>query len=89
MISAQGLIQLGFTPEADFVLQDNGNGPEIRDWNSNKPQPSESEIVAGQTAWDVEQVAKQAVTAETKSSAIGKLKSLGLNDAEIAIIIGG
>ena len=33
--------------------------------------------------------AEQVAAAETKSSAIGKLKALGLNDAEIASITGG
>ena len=36
-----------------------------------------------------EPTAEQAAAAETKSSAIGKLKELGLNDAEIASITGG
>ena len=44
----------------------------------------EAEIVRQQDAWDAEQVA----AAETKSSAIGKLQALGLNDAEIASITG-
>ena len=85
MSISKGLEQLGFVSDKDFVLQDNGNGPEIRDWNSNKPQPSESEIAVGQDAWNAEQVA----AAEAKASAIGKLKALGLNDAEIASITGG
>jgi len=45
----------------------------------------EAELTRQQDAWDTEQVA----AAEAKSSAIGKLKSLGLNDAEIASITGG
>ena len=36
-----------------------------------------------------EPTAEQVAAAETKSSAIGKLKALGLNDAEIASITGG
>ena len=36
-----------------------------------------------------EPTAEQVAAAETKSSAIEKLKSLGLNDAEIASITGG
>ena len=36
-----------------------------------------------------EPTAEQVAAAEAKSSAIGKLKSLGLNDAEIASITGG
>ena len=45
----------------------------------------EAELTRQQEAWDAEQVA----AAETKSSAIEKLKALGLNDAEIASITGG
>ena len=45
----------------------------------------EAELTRQQEAWDAEQVA----AAETKTSAIGKLKALGLNDAEIASITGG
>ena len=45
----------------------------------------EAELTRQQEAWDAEQV----VAAETKASAIGKLKALGLNDAEIASITGG
>jgi len=45
----------------------------------------EAELTRQQGAWNAEQVA----AAETKSSAIGKLKALGLNDAEIASITGG
>jgi len=45
----------------------------------------EAELTRQQDAWDAE----QAAVAETKSSAIEKLKALGLNDAEIASITGG
>ena len=55
--------------------------------NDEKPTQEwlEAELTRQQEEWDAEQVA----AAETKSSAIGKLKSLGLNDAEIASITGG
>ena len=45
----------------------------------------EAEITRQQGAWDTEQVA----ATEAKTSAIEKLKALGLNDAEIASITGG
>ena len=44
----------------------------------------EAELKRRQDEWD----AKQVLDAETKASAISKLKSLGLNDAEIASIAG-
>tara|TARA_R110000824_G_scaffold264984_1_gene453832 strand:- start:823 stop:1119 length:297 start_codon:yes stop_codon:yes gene_type:complete len=50
-IRSKGLQYLGFVPDKDFVLQDNGNGAEIRDWNSSAPVPSEAEIEAAYTAW--------------------------------------
>ena len=86
MSKVHALEHLGFTPQVDFRLYDNsdGNGQQM-EWLSDQPQPSESEIAVGQAAWDAEQVS----AAEAKSSAIGKLKSLGLNDAEIASITGG
>ena len=86
MSTAKALKQLGFESLVDFRLYDDRDGKGIQmEWLSNQPQPSESEIAVGQAAWDAEQVA----AAETKSSAIGKLKALGLNDAEIASITGG
>jgi len=86
MSTAKALKHLGFKSLVDFRLYDDRDGKGIQmEWLSNQPQPSESEIAVGQAAWDAEQVA----AAETKSSAIGKLKALGLNDAEIASITGG
>ena len=45
----------------------------------------ETELKNQQDAWDLEQTS----ITEAKSSAIEKLKALGLNDAEIASITGG
>jgi hypothetical protein len=59
-ITANGLIQLGFTPEVDFSLQNNsdGAGTFIAEWLSDQPQPSVAEIEAAhtewQTAWDAQ-----------------------------------
>ena len=54
MISAQGLQKLGFTPEIDFTLQDEGNGTYIAKWNSASPQPTEAEIEAAHAEWQAE-----------------------------------
>ena len=56
MITANGLIQLGFTPEVDFKLQDDsdGNGVYIKEWNSASPQPSVADIEAADTIWQTE-----------------------------------
>ena len=52
-IKANGLIQLGFTPEVDFVLQDDsdGNGAYIKEWISVSPQPTVSAIEAAEVEW--------------------------------------
>ncbi len=54
MISAEGLIKLGFTPEVDFSIWNDGDGPYIHDWNSSSPQPTEAEIEAAHNEWQAE-----------------------------------
>ena len=54
MITSMGLIKLGFVNEEDFVLQDDGDGVYIRDWLSDKPQPTESEIETATAKWQTE-----------------------------------
>ena len=44
MITSDGLEKLGFTPNIDFILQDDGNGVYIKKWNSALPQPSADRI---------------------------------------------
>ena len=53
IISTQGLSKLGFDKYTDFVLQDDsdGNGVYIKEWNSDKPQPSEAEITTAHNEW--------------------------------------
>jgi hypothetical protein len=50
MSIARGLKHLGFTPNEDFVLQDDGAGAYIKEWLSGSPQPSDDEIATAQTA---------------------------------------
>ena len=50
-ITAQGLENLGFTSLVDFVLQDDGAGVFIAEWNSASPQPSVAEIEAAEVEW--------------------------------------
>ena len=59
MITSKGLEQLGFDPINDFVLQDDGAGTYIRDWNSASPQPSEAEIDAAHNEWQAEYDAQE------------------------------
>ena len=58
MITFKGIIKLGFS-ETDFVLQDDGNGVYIRDWNSKLPQPSVEEIEKAEAEWQAEYDALQ------------------------------
>ena len=52
-ITVNGLIQLGFTPEVDFKLQDNSDGAGVfmAEWLSASPQPSVAEIEAAEVEW--------------------------------------
>ena len=54
MITANGLIKLGFLPDVDFDAQDDGSGTYIREWKSAAPQPSESEIEAADVTYNIE-----------------------------------
>ena len=58
-ITAQGLENLGFTSLVDFVLQDDGAGVFIAEWNSASPQPSVAEIEAAHTEWQTAYDSKQ------------------------------
>ncbi len=54
MITSNGLEKLGFTPNVDFVLQDDGDGVYIKEWNSASPQPTEAEIETADAEWQSE-----------------------------------
>ena len=55
MITSNGLEKLGFTPDVDFVLQDDGNGVYIKEWNSKeRSQPTEAEIETAEAEWQAE-----------------------------------
>jgi hypothetical protein len=53
MITANGLIHLGYTPIVDFILQDdsNDNGVYIKEWLSDDTQPTVSAIEAAEVEW--------------------------------------
>ena len=44
MISAIGLIKLGFKSGTDFIVQDDGAGAYIAEWKSGSPQPTDADI---------------------------------------------
>ena len=50
MITANGLIKLGFTPNVDFLLQDEGDGViYIQQWLSDLTQPTDEAIATATT----------------------------------------
>ena len=56
----EGLTQLGFRPDIDFVLRDTGDGAVyIGAWLSNQPQPSGAEIEAAHAEWQAEYNAQE------------------------------
>ena len=62
MTTSNGLKKLGFTPEEDFSLRDDGDGVYIEEWKSDQPRPSEAEIEAAdgewQAVWDAQEYAR-------------------------------
>ena len=55
MTTSNGLEQLGFTLNIDFVLQDDGDGVYIKEWNSKeRSQPTEAEIETAEAEWQAE-----------------------------------
>lgn len=86
MITSAGLQQLGFTPEDDFILQDDGAGVYIKEWLSASPQPTVEEIEAAEVLWDQAQSDREAA----KLSAIQKLATAaGLTADEQTAFFGG
>ena len=68
-ITAEGLMQLGFTPEVDFSLQNNGDGAFVAKWNSASPQPSEAEIETAHAEWQAEYDSKAYARARAEAYA--------------------
>ena len=58
-VTSQGLQKLGFVSLSDYVLQDDGAGVFIAEWNSASPQPTEAEIGAAHTEWQAEYDSKE------------------------------
>ena len=53
-VTSQGLQKLGFVSLSDYVLQDDGAGVFIAEWNSASPQPTEAEIESAHAEWQAE-----------------------------------
>ena len=82
-ITATGLKKLGFVSDTDFVLQDDGAGAYIREWNSASAQPSEAEIESAHAEWQSEYDAEQVAKSDRIASAKAKLEALGLTTDEV------
>ena len=54
MITAEGLNKLGFKSLVDYVLQDDGSGTYVKEWDSVSPQPTEAEIETAHNEWKAE-----------------------------------
>ena len=59
MITSKGLMQLGFVPEKDFVLQDDGSGTYISEWLSSSDRPTTADIEAAHAVWQAEYDAQE------------------------------
>ena len=59
MITANGLIQLGFVPENDFILQNDGDGMFIKEWFSDESRPTTADIEAAHAEWQAEYDAQE------------------------------
>jgi len=53
MFSGKALNYLGFSTD-DYVLMDVGNGPYISEWLSDRPQPSQEELIAAEKSYNNE-----------------------------------
>ena len=59
MITPQGLEQLGFVNQVDFIVQNDGDGDYIAEWKSKKEKPTEEEIEKAHDEWQKDHDAKQ------------------------------
>jgi len=63
-----GLKKLGFTPEIDFSLQDDGDGVYIAKWNvKERSQPTKAEIETAHAEWQAEYDAQAYARARAKA----------------------
>ena len=59
MISSNGLKILGFVPERDFVLRNDGDGTYIEIWRSSSDRPTTADIDAAHEQWQTEHDAQE------------------------------
>tara|TARA_R110000824_G_C14898605_1_gene645214 strand:+ start:385 stop:654 length:270 start_codon:yes stop_codon:yes gene_type:complete len=83
MITSNGLKHLGFTPEVDYSLQDDGNGVYLKEWLSSSDRPTIADIEAAHAEWQTEYDANKAEKENRVSSVKTKLEALGLTTEEV------
>ena len=59
MITSNGLKHLGFTPEVDYSLQDDGNGVYLKEWLSSSDRPTTADIESAHAEWQAEHDAQE------------------------------
>lgn len=51
-MKSKGLERLGFVPDVDFKLQDDGNGSYLKEWHSQEPRPTQADVDAAYAEWE-------------------------------------
>lgn len=83
MISPNGLRRLGFVPEKDFVMRDDGNGPYIEDWRSSSDRPTMADMEIAHAEWESQAASNIAAKKDRLDSVRAKLEAIGLTSEEI------
>jgi len=83
MISARGLMFLGFSPDKDFIMHDDGNGAYIAEWRSSSDRPTTADMEAAHNQWQSQRVSEVAAKKDRLVSVKSKLEALGLTTEEI------
>jgi len=77
-ITSKGLKQLGFTPDIDFRLENDGSGLQMT-WLSGDAQPTVTAVETGHAQWQTAYDANETA----KTTGRDKLVALGLITAEL------
>ena len=81
--------EINFTK--DVILQDDGNGAYIKEWNLDIAKPTNAQLNALETqanTYEANLIAEQENKESKKQSAIAKLQALGLDEEEVKAILG-
>ena len=83
MISPNGLKILGFVPEKDFVMRNDGDGPYIEDWRSSSDRPTMAAMEVAHNQWKSQRASEVAAKKDRLASVKSKLEALGLTAEEV------